>query len=100
MGDIPLLAEFFVQRYSRRLGKNQLMISLEALALLESYYWPGNVRELKNAIERAVIMAQGPVIRPEHLPEELTLEPTVKAQWSWLICGARVSGVYLPLPCK
>lgn len=75
-GDIPLLAEFFVQRLSRRLGKNPLMISPEALALLESSYWPGNVRELKNAIERAAIMAQGPIIRPEHLPKELTLETT------------------------
>ncbi|MFZ5634376.1 MAG: sigma-54-dependent transcriptional regulator [Bacillota bacterium] len=74
MGDIPLLAEFFMQMYSLRLGKNPLIISSEALALLESYYWPGNVRELKNAIERAVILAQGPVILPEHLPEELSPE--------------------------
>lgn len=76
MGDIPLLAEFFVHSYSGRLGKSPLIISLEALALLESYYWPGNVRELKNAMERAVILAQGPVIRPEYLPEELSLELT------------------------
>lgn len=74
MGDISLLAEFFVQRYSRRLGKSPLILSSEALALLESYYWPGNVRELKNAIERAVILAQGAVILPLHLPEELSLE--------------------------
>lgn len=69
-GDIPLLAEFFVQKYAARMNKGTLMLAPETLALLESYHWPGNVRELENTIERAVIMAPGPVIRPEHLPDE------------------------------
>ncbi|OAT80798.1 hypothetical protein A6M21_12680 [Desulfotomaculum copahuensis] len=70
-GDIPLLAEFFVQKYCRRLDKCPLLLSPEAVARLESHHWPGNVRELENVIERAVIMTAGPVIRPEHLAEGL-----------------------------
>ncbi|MQL53926.1 response regulator [Desulfofundulus thermobenzoicus] len=69
-GDIPLLAEFFVQKYAARMNKGTLLLAPETLALLESHHWPGNVRELENTIERAVILASGPVIRPEHLPDE------------------------------
>lgn len=52
------------------MNKGTLLLAPETLALLESYHWPGNVRELENTIERAVILASGPVIRPEHLPDE------------------------------
>jgi len=55
-GDIPLLAEYLVDRYARKSGKTIKKIPQEALDLLQSYNWPGNVRELQNVIERAVIL--------------------------------------------
>jgi DNA-binding NtrC family response regulator len=57
--DIPLLAEYFVARYSRRTGKRIKRVSGKSLALLQSYPWLGNVRELQNVIERSVILAGG-----------------------------------------
>jgi formate hydrogenlyase transcriptional activator len=56
-GDIPLLAEFFIGRYSRQIGKPIRAIRKSSLDLLTFYDWPGNVRELQNVIERAVIVS-------------------------------------------
>ena len=69
--DIPPLSAHFAQRLSRTMDRQETTLSREALRLLSAYDWPGNVRELKAALERAIIMADGPVIRPEHLPERL-----------------------------
>jgi DNA-binding NtrC family response regulator len=69
--EIAPLARTFVRVACRRAGRsNELRISAEALALLVEYPWPGNVRELRNVIERAVLLAVGDVILPEHLPTE------------------------------
>ena len=57
--DIPLLVEYFVDRYSRDAGKHIKRVSRKSMELLESYTWPGNIRELQNVIERAVILADG-----------------------------------------
>ncbi len=65
--DVPALAEFFVDRYCREMKKPTKSLSREGMALLEKYHWPGNVRELENTIERAVILAEGKKIGPEHL---------------------------------
>jgi transcriptional regulator with PAS, ATPase and Fis domain len=67
-GDIPLLAEKFLERYSRDLGKDVYDISPDCGQSLESYPWPGNVRELKNVIQRAVLVCTGDVLLAEHLP--------------------------------
>ena len=64
--DIPTLAHHFVERMSRDVGK-KLTLSPEALAVLVEHGWPGNVRELQNAIERAVILADGDRLLPRHL---------------------------------
>ena len=64
--DIPKLAHHFVDRVARDVGK-KLTLSGEALALLVAHPWPGNVRELQNAIERAVILADGERLMPRHL---------------------------------
>ena len=64
--DIPKLAHHFVERVSRDVGK-RLTLSPEALAMLTEHSWPGNVRELQNAIERAVILADGDRLLPRHL---------------------------------
>ena len=55
-GDIPLLVNYYVDRYNREFRKRVRGVSPEALALLEQYGWPGNVRELRNAIERAMLL--------------------------------------------
>jgi formate hydrogenlyase transcriptional activator len=57
--DIPLLVEYFVERYARRSGKKFRHISRKTLALFQDYDWPGNIRELQNVIERAVILCDG-----------------------------------------
>ena len=66
--DIPLLAEHFVRHFSRKLQKEVIFISPEALQALERYHWPGNVRELENVIERAVALAIGKTITMYELP--------------------------------
>jgi transcriptional regulator with GAF, ATPase, and Fis domain len=69
--DIPLLASYFVQKYSQQGNRPVSGISPEAHALLKQYDWPGNVRELQNALERAVVLGMSDHIRPEDLPEAL-----------------------------
>jgi formate hydrogenlyase transcriptional activator len=56
--DIPLLVEYFIDRYARKAGKNIRRVSQETLELLQSYAWPGNIRELQNVIERSVIVCE------------------------------------------
>jgi DNA-binding NtrC family response regulator len=67
--DIPNLSERFIKKYSQELGKAVRGLDAGALRILMEYAWPGNVRELRNIMERAVLIAGGPEIRPEHLPE-------------------------------
>jgi formate hydrogenlyase transcriptional activator len=55
--DIPLLVEYFIARFGRKVGKKFRTIDKETLRLLQAYEWPGNVRELQNVIERAVILS-------------------------------------------
>jgi formate hydrogenlyase transcriptional activator len=54
--DIPLLVEYFVERYARKAGKRFRHIKKKTLALFQAYDWPGNIRELQNVVERAVIL--------------------------------------------
>ena len=65
--DIPQLAEFLIQKYTRRTG-TQKEISPKAMKLLIEYEWPGNVRELENTIERTVTLERDPLITPESFP--------------------------------
>ena len=60
--DVLLLAEHFLERFKREFRKPSLALTEAARARLRTYSWPGNVRELQNAIERAAILANGPVI--------------------------------------
>ncbi len=71
--DILLLARAFLMRFNRELNREPAVtgFSAEAESLLTSYAWPGNVRELENAIERAVLLAEGELVVPENLPEKL-----------------------------
>jgi two-component system response regulator AtoC len=65
--DVPELADYFIEKYCRDIRKPRKSLSRDAVKLLEKYHWPGNVRELENTIERAVILAEGKKITPEHL---------------------------------
>jgi len=56
--DIPLLVEYFIDRYARKAGKNISSVDKKTLHLLQSYPWPGNIRELQNIIERSVIVCE------------------------------------------
>ncbi|GAB6061899.1 sigma-54-dependent transcriptional regulator [Deferrisoma palaeochoriense] len=70
-GDVPLLAQHFIERLSRAHGTEPVRLSPEALELLERYPWPGNVRELENVIERLQVLTPGDTITPRHLPPEI-----------------------------
>lgn len=75
--DIVLLADFFLERYSKIIGKEVRRLSSSVIDMLMSYHWAGNVRELENCMERAVLVAEGDVIYPHHLPPTLqTAEAT------------------------
>lgn len=69
--DIILLADHFILKYSREMGRNVKKISSAAVEAFLSHKWPGNVRELENCIERAVLMSNGDTIECMHLPPSL-----------------------------
>lgn len=69
--DIPLLVWAFVEEFSKAMGKSIEAIAKASLRALQQYDWPGNVRELRNAIERAMILASGPMLRID-LPDAAT----------------------------
>jgi transcriptional regulator with GAF, ATPase, and Fis domain len=63
LDDIPLLADFYVKKISKRMGKSIEIIPTSVMNALQNYHWPGNVRELENVLERAVINSSGPKLR-------------------------------------
>lgn len=60
--DIPLLVEYFIDRFGKKAGKRFRTINKKSLGLLQAYDWPGNIRELQNVIERAVILCDGEIL--------------------------------------
>ena len=90
--DVPLLAQHFVERFSRDL-KKRVTLTPAALEALQAYAWPGNVRELQNCLERAVILTEGELIQPAHLqlsdsavlagaPAEEAVDPWETLDWT------------------
>jgi transcriptional regulator with PAS, ATPase and Fis domain len=71
LGDVPLIANYFIEHYNSELNKNVQRLSPEVTSILQGYGWPGNVRELKNVIERAMLLEADEQILPQHLPVEL-----------------------------
>jgi DNA-binding NtrC family response regulator len=65
--DIPLLVEYFINKYCLEIKTSLKNVSREALEILMNYNWKGNVRELENTIERAIILCDGDTITPEHI---------------------------------
>ena len=95
-GDIALLAEYFVERFSGEMRKGKIMLSPNAIKKLEKYSWPGNVRELQNAIERGLITLKGTTLDTEDiilpntepvLPEKTHIQSGLKNLSSNIISG-------------
>ncbi|MBW2569685.1 MAG: sigma-54-dependent Fis family transcriptional regulator [Deltaproteobacteria bacterium] len=69
--DIPLLCQYFIDKFNIKLGENIKGIAPATISLLLKHNWPGNVRELENVIERAVVLSEKMILLPENLPAEL-----------------------------
>jgi DNA-binding NtrC family response regulator len=69
--DIPLLATYFMEKYSQENRKSINQLSKSTMKILSRYHWPGNVRELGNVIKHALIFCKTPQIKPEDLPENI-----------------------------
>lgn len=69
--DIPLLVRYFINKFSKKMGKNIRRISDDAANVLINYSWPGNIRELENSIERAIVVAETDEIGKDDLPAEI-----------------------------
>jgi len=75
LSDIPLLARHFVDKYTARFNRSITSISEQSLRALEQYHWPGNVRELENLVERAVLSANGSILKI--VPPAIRVEPAI-----------------------
>ncbi len=87
--DVPVLAQHFLKKFSLQNGKEVRSLSDDAMALLLRQPWPGNVRQLENAIERAVVLAEEPVLIPAHFP---TLGGRLEAADAGLSSGISIPG--------
>ncbi|MEC4674498.1 MAG: sigma-54 dependent transcriptional regulator [Nitrospirota bacterium] len=76
--DIVPLANLFLQRYSKELGKSGRNFAPETVKVLRHYAWPGNVRELENAVSRALVLGVDTVIRPEQLGLDIEIESLIQ----------------------
>lgn len=71
INDIPVLADYFIDKFNQKHGKDIKRISASAIDMLMVYHWPGNIRELENCVERACILSSDGVIRSHNLPPTL-----------------------------
>jgi formate hydrogenlyase transcriptional activator len=82
--DIPLLTNFFLTKFAKKINKQFKPISKDTMDRITSYPWPGNIRELQNVIERAVVLSQGSEIQIDesvlglHVSSELTMDQTLE----------------------
>lgn len=94
--DIPLLAEYFIKRFSKKHFKGPFHITKEAMEILQNYNWPGNIRELQNAIEFAVHFTKDSMIDANDLPENILakkpalpikkdVNPAKQAELEWML---------------
>ena len=108
-GDIPLLVEYFIDRYARKAGKRVRGVNKKTLDLFQSYSWPGNIRELQNVIERSVIVCETEVFSVDEswlsrqplatkgrssldLSEKLAAQEKEMIEAALRECGGRVFG--------
>ncbi len=89
--DVVLLARHFLEHFARKHGRAVHEISAGALDLLRSHGWPGNIRQLRNVVERSLLVAEGGVLLPEHLPPEVRLGESAPRE------RGHAEGEFLPL---
>jgi DNA-binding NtrC family response regulator len=94
-GDVPFLANQFLERFVAEHGRAIEGYSTRALQALSTYPWPGNVRELENAVERTVLLATAPVLIPEDFPEEIAGSAPRRADLP--LMGEATSSEIMPL---
>jgi len=73
--DIPLLTEHLIKKLNQKMNKRVIGVTPDTLELLLQHHWPGNVRELENVLQRAMHLATGVWIEPQHLPDEIQTKP-------------------------
>jgi two-component system response regulator PilR (NtrC family) len=96
--DIPMLVNFFVEKFSERFGKETKTVTSETIELLQNYRWPGNVRELENIIERMMALESGNSLLPEALPDNIRepLKPrldTLGKELVWKASGVKLDEI-------
>jgi two-component system, NtrC family, response regulator PilR len=96
--DVPLLVGHFVEKFSKRFGKDVHSVSQETLNLLSAYNWPGNVRELENVIERMMALESGQSLVPEGLPDFIRepMKPKLDAlsnTLTWNVSGVQLEDI-------
>jgi DNA-binding NtrC family response regulator len=86
--DLPVLAQHYLRRYSRELGRDVRQVAPEAMTRLRGYSWPGNIRELQSVLKQALLQASGAVLLPAFLPKPLggtgeapVVSPTEEETW-------------------
>ncbi len=70
--DILPLCDYFIEKHSKRFGRNPIRLTDDAMKMFISYHWPGNVRELENTVERLLVLKDDDVVTPYDLPEKMT----------------------------
>ncbi len=98
--DIPMLVDFFLEKFSTRFGKTIQSVSTESMNLLKTYNWPGNVRELENVIERMIALESSDSLLPESLPDHIRepLKPrfdTLGKELVWNASGVKLEDILM-----
>lgn len=98
--DVPMLVDFFVEKFAVSFGRSIQTVSSEALELLKAYNWPGNVRELENVIERMIALESSASLLPEALPDHVRepLKPrfdTLGKELVWNASGVRLEDILM-----
>ena len=89
--DVVMLARHFLEHFARKHGRAVHEISAGAMDLLRSHGWPGNIRQLRNVVERSLLVSEGGVLLPEHLPPEVRLGESAPRE------RGHAEGEFLPL---
>lgn len=97
--DIPVLVKHFLRKHSISLKKPKIQINDEAIGIIMEHNWPGNIRELENCIERAILLADSDIIKPEDLPADL-ISPIMDSSNNTIKLGASIKDMEKDLILK
>ncbi|HEY0877829.1 MAG TPA: sigma 54-interacting transcriptional regulator [Zeimonas sp.] len=96
VADLALLASKMLAELGERYRRGPMQLTPEALAAIEAYHWPGNVRQLSNALEFAIVHAEGSTIERRHLLPEVGLAPAARSEASTFRPGVGEAGSFRP----